>query len=74
MKKLEKFIKKCEEKGITEAERVINTALAEQHRNTRHDVIDEINRFFAFRTDDITQDDIISVAKNIQNLKQRKPE
>lgn len=56
----------------------IRIALAEQHRNTRHDAIDEINKIVSVWADkyDFVLDDfrVKEITQAVMNLKQRKPE
>jgi len=73
MTELQELIEKCEKQGITDVADVIRRALAEQHRNTRHDAIEMLlekgkkadNPLFAFI--------VVDIEREIMNLKQRSP-
>lgn len=62
---LKKFIEECKTKGVNDVDNIIRIALAEQHRNTRHDIIDMLVEF--------TYAAPVTPISSVMNMKQRSP-
>jgi len=73
MCELQGLIEKCEKQGINDASDIIRRALAEQHRNTRHDAIEVIREKDMKANNQLFTFIVVDVEHDIMNLKQRSP-